>query len=266
MKKNLAMSLVLGVCTLCAQGASGQTTEDAPPPITLPGIFWNVTGNMSPAEGSNVISASYAEQGIALWRTDTLSFIPHVSLAPTFDSKGYDWNNRVLGTVGAKLVRRFDQGMISLSGGVAHDYHPQSGISATAPYLRADYWVGWGLSEKFPGNSWGMIGTVSPVERGNIIASAYIQQGVVAGRVNGAAVVPFVEATVTRDTSGYDWNNRNVYGAGVKLVNPNPSCGCEFGVMYQNEHRTQSGTSSDGISVFMKFWFGWNPVKQQSSQ
>jgi len=264
MKKSLAMSLVLGVCTLCAQGASGQTTEDTQP-VTFPGSFWNVTGNMSPAEGGNVISASYVEQGIALFRAETLSFIPYVSLSQSVDSRGYDWNNRVLGTIGGKFVKRFDQGMISLSGGVAHAYHPQSGISATAPYLRADYWVGWGLSEKFPGNSWGMIGTVSPVERGNIIATAYIQQGVVAGRVSGVAVVPFVEATVMRDTSGYDWNNRNVYGAGVKIMNPNPSCGCEFGVMYQNERRTQSGAGADGISVFMKFWFGWNPVKQQSA-
>lgn len=264
-KKCLVAAFALGTCALWAEGAHGQTTADAQP-TTLPGSFWNVTGNVSPAEGSNVISASYVEQGIVAARTETLSFIPYVSFAPTFDSKGYDWNNRVLSTIGGKIVKRFDNGMVSLSGGMAHDYHQRSGKSASAPFLRADYWVGWsGQSEQFPGSSWGMIGTVSPSERNNIIATAYIQQGVVAGRWHGAAVVPFVEATVMRDTSGYDWNNRNMYGAGLKIVSPNPSCGCEFGVMYQNERRTQSGASSDGISVFVKFWFGWNPVKQQSS-
>lgn len=259
--KNVGASLLLALCGWWVSPAIGQTPETKP--VTLPGSFWNVTGNVSPVEKGNIISSSYLEQGITMFHKDALSLIPYVSLAPTFDSKGYDWNNRLISTVGVKAVKRFDSGMVSVAGGYANEEHFKGdGQHAGAPYIRADYWFGWGLGNGYPGSSWGIVGrNISPTERNNRIAAVYLQQGVVVHRFHGLALIPFIEATASEDTARHDWNNRFLVGAGVKVVNPDPSCGCELSVSYQREHR-QSGLSASNVMLAAKFWFGWNPSKE----
>lgn len=260
-KFNMAGLLAMSISSLClstakaGEGGGDQLT-------TFPGSAWSVVGNVSPVEKGNLISSSHVEQGITLFNKDSVSAIPYISLSPTFDTKGYDWNNRLLSNVGLKLVKRFDNGMVSTSLGYANETRFKSGSSDSAPFLRADTWFGWrGEGQQYPGSVWGVVGNISPVERGNVIGVVHLEQGLVAHRFDsGLTLIPFVEATLSRDSKKYDWNNRQVLGVGVKLSNPDPSCGCEIALSYQNEHRS-SGTSAKNVSLVMKFWFGWNPSK-----
>jgi hypothetical protein len=250
-KVNKAGLLALSISTLCF-GAAKADTNTSDQLTTFPGSAWSVLGNVSPVEKGNLISSSYVEQGINIFTKDFFSVIPYVSLSPTFDTKGYDWNNRLVSNVGLKLAKRFDNGMVSVSGGYANETRFKSGDSDGAPFVRADTWFGWkGEDHKYPGSVWGVVGNISPVEHGNVIGVVHVEQGVVAHRFdNGATLVPFVEATITRDSKKYDWNNRQVLGAGLKL-----------NLLYQNEHR-KSGASAKSVSLAVKFWFGWNPSKQ----
>lgn len=230
---------------------------------TFPGSAWGVIGNVSPVEKGNVISSFHVEQGVTLFEKDSIAVMPYISISPTFDTKGYDWNNRLISNVGLKLGKRFEQGMFSTSFGYANETRFKSGSSDSAPFLRADTWFGWrGEEQQYPGSIWGVVGNISPVERGNVIGVVHLEQGVVAHRFdNGLVLIPFVEATLAKDSKKYDWNNRQVLGVGVKLSNPDPSCGCEITLSYQNERRS-SGIYAKNVSLAMKFWFGWNPSKK----
>jgi hypothetical protein len=250
-------SIALLILTWCIS-ASAQTFETKLP-STLPGSAWDVTGNISPAEHGNVISAGYAEQGVTLFRGKTYSLVPYVSLGATLDTKGYDWNNRLTATGAVKLVKNFSHGIVSIGGGYANEYRFKSGMRKSAPVAQAVYWFGWQPNGRLPGSSWGVLGNISPVERNNLIATAYIQQGVRVAKIKHNSLVPFAETTLSKDTDENDWNNRHIYGAGLKVVVPGPSRVCELGASYQREHRFQSRISASGFSVFVKMWFGWNP-------
>lgn len=249
-------AIVIALLAVVSASQSAKAQSDSSP-FAYPGSFWNVTGNTSPVEKNNFISSSYAEQGITVFNRDGISITPYVSLSVGLDSKGYDWNNKNVVTGGLKLSKHFGNGVASIIGGIANENHWKSGLNASSPFLKAEYWAGWGSYGNYPGSSWGAIGNTSPIEKHNVIAAIYAQQGIVAKRFdNGAKLVPFIEASLTRDTEKYDWNNKRLIGVGFKITNPDPSCGCEVGVSYQNEHRSKSGSSASNVMLFAKFWFG----------
>jgi hypothetical protein len=113
-------------------------------------------------------------------------------------------------------------------------------------------------SSRFPGSSWMEVGNLSPVEKGNILALGYISQGVVAKRLSRATIVPYLEATIYRDSKGFDWDNKANAGAGVKAIIPRDEIYTEVGVAYVHENRFESGQSAGGFSVFTNFSFNWN--------
>jgi len=128
--------------------------------------------------------------------------------------------------------------------------------------LFAQDWFGWQpvaeKSSRFPGSSWMEVGNLSPVEKGNILALAYITQGVVAKRLSRATIVPYLEATIYRDSKGFDWDNKASAGVGVKAIIPRDQIYTEVGVAYLHENRFHSGQSAGGVSVFTNFSFNWN--------
>ena len=79
-----------------------------------------------------------------------------------------------------------------------------------------------------------------------------------AKRFRTATVVPFVEATVFRDSKGFDWDNRATFGGGVKAIIPRDQIYTEVGVAYLHEKRFESGLAAGGLSVFTNFSFNWN--------
>ena len=57
-------------------------------------------------------------------------------------------------------------------------------------------------------------------------------------------MVPYVEATIFRDSKGFDWDNRATVGGGVKAIIPRDRYYTEVGVAYLHETRFQSGLSA----------------------
>jgi hypothetical protein len=237
-------------------------------PMILPGSAWFVLGNLSPFEHDNCIVSGYLEQGVTLFRSEHYSLVPYVSLGIGVDSQHYDWNNRQTVQVGIKLVRNFSHGIVSVGGAYAYEHRSKSGDSAHAPVGYANYWFGWHAPTanrssrhiRFPGSSWGVIGNVSPVEKCNLIVSDHIEQGVSVAKIGRVSLVPFAEATISGDTNGYDWNNRILYGGGVKIVIPGKSKVAELGASYLKERRFHSGIQKGGYTLFLKVWLGWSPV------
>lgn len=112
----LALALFVGVV--------GANAQDAPiaagrapiiNPQSYPGQFWTDTGNVSPTEHNDIISASYLEQGITLFRTNNgFTFTPYASFGVTADTQGFDWNNRIQVNAGGRLNKYFKKGIVSV--------------------------------------------------------------------------------------------------------------------------------------------------------
>lgn len=262
--------LLTAMAFLVASGAiaRAQKPEEVKLPTILPGSSWTALGNISPTERGNLIDSSYFEQGVTAYRSKSLSLVPYVSSVWTVDSKGYDWNNRQTAQFGAKLVKNLGgAGIVSLGAAYSREYRWKSGMSASAPIGYASYWFGWNTPSanrsskkvRFPGSSWGIVGNISPVEKGNVLAALYIQQGVAIAKINRVSLVPFGESTLSTDSKGKDWNNRAICGGGLKFVVPASSKVVELGASYLREDRFKSGLVANGFSIFIKLWFGWNP-------
>src|SRR5271168_3811257 len=127
-----SITLLLGLLLLAAVGVNAQ---DAPrvavvapiiDPQSYPGQFWNDTGNVSPTEHNDVISASYFEQGVTIARFgDTpntqFTITPYVAVGVTADTQGFDWNNRVVGSAGGRLNKYFSHGIVSVGGAYSYE-------------------------------------------------------------------------------------------------------------------------------------------------
>ena len=229
----------------------------------LPGQTWTTIGNLSPIEHDNFYTQSYAEQGAALYgnRSGSLTVTPYVSVGLVLDTKGFKWNNKIEPRVGVKVNHLFRNGIVSL--GTAYSYENRfRSIESSALILYAQDWFGWqsvaNKSSRFPGSTWAAVGNISPVEHGDVIAQAYVTQGVVAKRFGKFTLVPFVDTTVSRDTKGFDWDNKAVYGSGAKLCLLHGDSYTEFGAGYHRETRFGSGQTAGGLAVFTNFSFGWN--------
>jgi hypothetical protein len=231
--------------------------------IGLPGQAWTSLGNVSPVEHNNAYSQSYFEQGATVLATDSgaLTVTPYVSLGLMFDTKGYPWNNSIEPAAGLKLNKFFRNGIVSV--GTAYAYQDRfDSIRSSALMFYAQDWFGWQpITEKasrFPGSSWAIVGNVSPVEHGNLIAQGYVSQGVIAKRFQKASIVPFVQSTLSRDAQGFDWENKAIYGGGLKAVMPLGETYSEFGTAYLRENRFYPDRSAGGLALFMNVSFGWN--------
>jgi regulator of replication initiation timing len=254
------------------------TPRQLPPPVAekkisegviLPGSAWVNAGNVSPTEKGNVITNAFVEQGVTLWKRGRVSFVPYVSATAFKDTKGFDWNNRFIGQAGLKMALTFSKGIVQVGGSYGEEYRFKTGNRYKSPIGYANYWLGWDLPTRerpsrrflsaFPGSSWGMVGNISPAEKDNVIGMAYLQQGVTLVKPLGVSVIPFGEYMHNMDSRGYDWNNRYIYGGGMKLAVPAKTGLIEFGSSWRNERRWQTNRTDQSVTGFVNIWFGWNP-------
>jgi hypothetical protein len=168
-----------------------------------------------------------------------------------------------------KVNKYFRKGVVSI--GSAYSYEDRfNGFHSSGLTIFAQDWFGWQpvaeKSSRFPGSSWMEVGNLSPVETGNIIGLGYVTQGVVAKRFSRATLVPYVEATIFRDSKGFDWENKATCGSGVKAVFPHGGVYTEVGAAYLHENRFQSGQSAGGLSVFTNFSFNWNLLGRKAGR
>ena len=196
----------------------------------------------------------------------SITVTPFVGVGLVLDTKGYDWNNKILPRAGLKANKYFRKGVVSI--GSAYSYEDRfKNFTSSGLTVFVQDWFGWQpvteKSSRFPGSTWMEVGNLSPVEKGNILGLGYISQGVIAKRFRTAALVPYVEATVFRDSKGFDWDNRATVGGGVKVIIPREMIYTELGVAYLHENRFESGLSAGGLSVFTNFSFNWNLLGQK---
>src|SRR5690242_19843967 len=261
----LSCMAILLLIPLCAaqQSATPALQGSVVDGMGLPGESWTTAGNLSPVEHGNGYVQSYVEQDAAVLasRSGSLSLTPYVSLGLVLDTKGYAWNNKVEPQAGIKLNKSLPHGVVSM--GTAYTYEDRfNSLQSSGMVLYVQDWFGWqSVAEKanrFPGSTWAAFGNISPVEHGNWIGQVFVSQGIVARRFGKTALVPYVQATFSRDTKGFDWDNKAVYGSGLKAIIPHGEVFTELGAGYLRENRFHSGRSAGALTVFMNFSFGWN--------
>jgi len=268
MKMPRLLFVVLAAAALAA-------AQEAPPPavrgseldaVALPGQFWSVNGTIEPVEKNNVYTENYVEQEAVVWSTAgrSLNLAPYAGLGFVFDTAGYDYNNKFDLSVGLRLNKYFRSGIIS-AGAAFADEDRMYGKTASGMTYYGQYWFGWqpmGVTKnRFPGSSWGVIGNISPIERGDYIFMDYATQSVVArrfGQAKTTALMPYSEVTFVRSTANFDWENKVIEGGGVKVGIPKGELYTELGVGYLFENRFNSGLSASQVKIFVNFSYAWN--------
>ncbi len=272
-KSLFALFAVLILTGFCAaqDGAASALQGSLVDGVGLPGQGWTSIGNLSPIEHNNFYTQSYVEQSAAVFATysGSITVTPFVGLGLVLDTKGYEWNNKIQPRLGVKLNKFFRKGVVSIGSAYSYEDRFKSSNSSGLTVFAQD-WFGWQpASEKasrFPGSSWMEVGNLSPVEHGNIIGLGYVSQGIIAKRFGKTAIVPYGEATVFRDSKGFDWDNRANFGGGVKAIIPRGDIYTEIGAAYLHEKRFQSGQSAGGLSVFTNFSFNWNLLGRKAGR
>jgi len=265
LKSLFTLFAVLALATLCAaqDGAASALQGSLVDAVGLPGQGWTSIGNQSPIEHNNFYLQSYVEQSAAVYSTfsGSVTVTPFVGMGLVLDTKGYEWNNKVLPRIGVKANKYFRKGVVSVGSAYAYEDRFKSFNSSGMTVFVQD-WFGWqpvaDKSSRFPGSTWMEVGNLSPVEKGNIVGLAYVTQGIVAKRFSRATLIPYFEATVFHDSKGFDWDNRANVGGGVKAAFIGHDVYTEIGAAYLHENRFQSGLSASGLSVFTNFSFNWN--------
>lgn len=108
----------------------------------------------------------------------------------------------------------------------------------------------------YPGSIWSNLGTVSPVEKGNVISMTHFEQGVA---YKGAEL--FSQTTLQMDSNAFDWNRRTILGVGGRYTYPLPHGVVRANISYLSEKRYISGSLVNGMSLMVDCWFGWNARK-----
>lgn len=245
--------------------------KDAASPTSFPGSGWVNSGYVSPLEPGNVLTTYAFEQGVTLITRGSHGVATYGALTITQDGEGLDWNNKAVSQVGLKYSRAFRNGVVQAGAGYAYERRFRSGLSMGQPIGFASYWFGWNrdlrsgrarrLWSSLPGSSWAAIGNHAPAERNNVIASVYLQQGVTLASLSRVSVIPIVEYTLAIDSAGHPWNNKRVFGEGLKLRVPVGGGVLEAAVVYKHERRWRNGHSADGLTASVNLWHGWNPPR-----
>ena len=132
--KQLAIASVIAVSLIGASVASAQEGTGT----YYPGVFWTSNGTVSPVEKGNIVSMSHAEQGIAKRGAELF-----VQSTAQYDSKGYDWNRRVIGGIGARFTQSIGTGMVRV--GVSYLSERRFVVPKTTSgfSVTAEAWFGW---------------------------------------------------------------------------------------------------------------------------
>jgi hypothetical protein len=258
MKVSLLCAAILSVITI--SNVFGQARPAGEIAGVTTGSMWSEAGTVSPLEKGNVIFETGAQQKVDVFDFTLFSLTPYVAGGATFDTKGYDWNNQFVGSVGVQLNAVLPHGVVSV--GTAYGYQDRfkSHLTAGAPEYFVQDWFGWQLpagEKRYPGSTWATYGATAPIEGSNRVLYGFVQQGVVAGHFFGHAdfpVVLFGEMTFARDTKRFDWNNFVRPGAGLKIVMPH---GLEVGASFIHEERHISNTQANGVALFLKVDTDW---------
>ena len=231
--------------------------------VGLPGQMWMANGTYSPVEKNNVISQWDIQQSAVVYSgwSNSLTVGPYIEFSGVIDSADFTYDNQIQPSIGIKVSKLFRFGIISA--GTAYAYQDRFG--STTASGRTDFvsdWFGWqsiaNPKNRFPGSSWASVGHNSPVEHGDLIEQGYATQGYVLRRFRRGAIISYAEITLGHDSQGYDWENRYISGAGIKVAVPVGEMYTDFGVGIMHESRFNSGLTANGLKVFMNTSYAWH--------
>jgi hypothetical protein len=246
--------------------ARAQYDPAYPRAVLFPGSLNISAGTVAPGEPGNVISSVSGEQGVALMRKGPLFVIGFVDVTARHDTDGLAWNRTTPGTGGVKLVAITRAGVIQAAVGVAMDARRDSIRASKAMFV--NYWAGWRgdtgssqrlLPDTFPGYAFASSGVITAAEPGNWITSVAVQQGVTVIRPFGVSAIPFVGASASADSAGFNWNNRTYVDGGVKFARSVGGGVVESGVARRLEVSHATGRTRSEPMVFVNYWLGWSP-------
>jgi hypothetical protein len=237
--------------------------------------MWN-TALTTPLEKGNKLNYFHVDQGLVIGRIGKIEVEPYVALNATKDTKGYQWNNRVEGEVGLKLVRPFRNGLVIFGGAYAGEWRAHvNGVRSQTKYAPIGYfsdWFGWKqptansskgrkMFRSFPGTTWFTVGNISPYERNNVIGLGRLEQGVTLLRLGRVSVIPQGTFQMGFDTDKNAWNNRYTYGGGVKIAIPWRTAAFDVQGGYECAQQYRglgsNGPSVCGPIVRINLWTGW---------
>ena len=114
--------LVLTAFSAAQDGAKSALEGSMVDAVGLPGQGWTSVGNLSPIEHNNFYTQSYFEQSAAVFSTysGSITVTPFVGVGLVLDTKGYEWNNKILPRLGLKANKYFRKGVVSI--GTAYSY------------------------------------------------------------------------------------------------------------------------------------------------
>ncbi len=130
--RGLFSIVVGGIILFAASAASAQE-------ITYPGAAWSTTGQLSPVERHNIVSANYGEQGVAY---KGLSGYIHGGYGK--DQNGFDWNNYRRGGAGVRFTQTVGNLMLRVGGSYVTEERPTSKVRINGFVYAVDLYTQWG--------------------------------------------------------------------------------------------------------------------------
>lgn len=150
-------------------------------------------------------------------------------------------------------------------------FNEATGASVTPTDTSGKSWLGvsdYNGPIAYPGYIWGYGATPADVTPGsnknNNIANGKIEQGVdwfAFGEDKKWRYNTFVNAYVTSDTAGYDYNNKVQPAVGMKVRRTFDNGMIDIGVQAVYQHNTVTNQNGTGAQAFASFWFGWDLKK-----
>lgn len=248
-------------------GVAAQPQNLVPRSVMFPGSMSFTTGTIAPSEGGNLISSLTVEQGVTVWRRQSLFVVGFAGIGARRDTDGNPWNNVAPSTAGVKLVALTAGGVVQAVVGVTGDLDRANRIRASKA-VSVSYWAGWrgGLSQPngagrggYPGHVYASSGFLTAREPDNWNSSVSVEQGVVMWRGLTVEAVPYAGVRAGADTKRYAWNNRGHIESGLKLVRGVQGGVVEAGVAARREVNWITRASQTGTVAFVNVWLGWNP-------
>jgi hypothetical protein len=114
-----------------------------------------------------------------------------------------------------------------------------------------------------PGHMWAIASTpTSLAERGNVGLTFSAEQGAdwaLFGDSNQWKLNTHVGVSGAADNDGYDWNNKGVLSAGIRLSRKlGPDSVLDLGVQVVHERRWKSNYEGTGLQVYARVWTSWD--------
>lgn len=114
-----------------------------------------------------------------------------------------------------------------------------------------------------PGHMWAVVSTPNSLaERGNVGMTFSAEQGadwVVFGDANQWKLNTHVGFSGAADNDGYDWNNKGVISAGIRVSRKlGADSVIDLGVQVIHERRWKSNYEGTGLQVYARVWTSWD--------